>query len=199
MKHSWLGSCLQSVVYPSDIAFYTVTSGYLYGKILTVALSTYLTTHTLNQCIDRTKRVEMRQHLSTVTGCKLHRGHTVWTIFGPRHWLSCYYRQMATLARQSKRHNHDGDGESATNRNVRWWRYGGLFVFPAIFQIHEAKRTGDDKKDRSHSQFKAEMPFHLFPDNSIGFYMYITSNHQSLLLPKGERRSEEVVAEMTPA
>lgn len=42
-----------------------------------------------------------------------------------------------------------------------------------------ASRTADDKKDGSHSEFKAEAPFHLFRDNHVGLDTYITANRQS--------------------
>lgn len=51
-----------------------------------------------------------------------------------------------------------------------------------------------------HLKFKAKVLFHLFQDNHVGFYMYITTNYQFLLSARTEaRNSEEVVVQQTPA
>lgn len=57
------------------------------------------------------------------------------------------------------------------------------------------------KKNGSHSEFKAEAPFHLFQDNHVGLDMYITANRQSWLpaLPAGPGGSAETVVQQTSA
>lgn len=50
---------------------------------------------------------------------------------------------------------------------------------------------GDDKKMEATQSSRHGVPFHLFQDNHVGFYMYITANYQSLLPPDRAKGRKE--------
>lgn len=139
-----------------------------------------------------------KTHSQKDTQCEHLRPSTDW------HWLSCYYRQIATLGRQSTGHNHVWLTvmERATKARRGGGGTGSLSPLPSSSSLSSLEGRTEREMIKRWKPLKVQgtgCPFIYFKTIMLGSTCTLLQTTNLCFLQQKVGRSEEVVARLTPA